>query len=119
MKDKYFWIPVICVLGLIGCIYYWVVNFSPRIETPEDILMRKVDSLTTKIDSIKRANDSIKIIIDTTQIEIEHTYEKYIEIRDRIVYQSVDSDCVFFSNYLSEDSKRYIDTIHFESIEAY
>lgn len=119
MKDKYLWIPVICLFILIGCGYYWVVNFSPRIETPEDILMRKVDSLTTKVDSIRRANDSIKIIIDTTQVQIEHTYEKYIEVRDRIVYQSVDSDCVFFSNYLSEDSKRYIDTIHFEPVETY
>lgn len=109
----------ICGFLLIGCLYYWVVNFSPRIVTPEDIILRKVDSLTTKIDSIRRANDSIRVIIDTTEVEIQHTYEKYIEIRDRITYQSVDSDCVFFSDYLSQDSQRFIDTINFEPIKAY
>lgn len=118
MNSK-FWILLIAVVILFGCIYYWVVNFSPKIVTPEDILMRKVDSLSVKIDSIKRANDSIKVIIDTTEIEIQHTYEKYIEIRNRISMQSVDSDCVFFSDYLSKDSRRFIDTINFKSAEAY
>ena len=109
----------ICSFIVLGCLYYWVVNFSPRVVTPEDILLRKVDSLTIKVDSINRANDSIKVIIDTTEIEIQHTYEKYIEIRDRITYQSVDSDCMFFSNYLSQDSQRFIDTINFQAVEAY
>jgi predicted membrane GTPase involved in stress response len=79
----------------------------------------KIDSLYTKVDSIRRANDSIKVIIDTTEVEIEHVYEKYIQTYDRIVIQSVDSDCIFFSNYLSEDSKRFIDTINFKSAEAH
>jgi hypothetical protein len=110
---------IICGTLLLGCLYFWVVNFSPKIVTPEDILMRKVDSLSNKVDSIRRVNDSIRVIIDTTDVEIQHTYEKYIEIRDRITYQSVDSDCVFFSDYLSQDSKRFIDTINFEPIKAY
>ena len=101
---------------LIGCIYIWVVNFSYR---PPDEISRKIDSLNVKVDSIRRANDSIKINIDTTEIEIKHVYEKYIEIRNTIITQSVDSDCIFFSRYLSEDSQRYIDTINFEPIETY
>jgi len=117
--SKSFWVYVVLTLILIGCLCYWVVSFTPKIVTPEEILLRKVDSLSTKIDSIKRANDSIRIVIDTTQVEIEHVYEKYIQIHDRIVAQSVDSDCVFFSNYLSKDSKRFIDTINFEPIKAY
>lgn len=114
-----FWIVVFIFVVFFGCIYYWIVNFSPKIVTPEDILMRKVDSLSFKMDSIRRANDSIRAIIDTTEIEIQHTYEKYIEIRDRISVQSMDSDCVFFSNYLSKDSQRFIDTINFTTTEAY
>lgn len=118
MSSK-FWFIVFIIAVFFGCIYYWAVNFSPKIVTPEDILMRKVDSLSVKIDSIKRANDSIRVIIDTTEVEIQHTYEKYIEIRTRISVQSVDSDCVFFSNYLSKDSQRFIDTINFATTEAY
>lgn len=111
------WILIITLIGLIICLYYWAVNFSYE---PEDSqILRKIDSLTVKIDSIKRANDSIKVIIDTTEIEIEHVYEQYIQIHDHIVTQSVDSDCVFFSNYLSKDSERFIDTINFEPVKTH
>ena len=116
--SKSYWVLIFIVFALIGCLYYWVANFSPSIETPEDKILKKIDSLTVKVDSIKRANDSIKVIIDTTEVEIEHVYEKYVQIRDNIVTQSVDSDCVFFSNYLSEDSKRFVDTINFEPVKA-
>lgn len=100
-----------------GCLYYWIANFTP--STSEDEILEKIENLTTKVDSIRRSNDSIKIIIDTTEVEIEHVYEKYIQVHDRIVTQSVDSDCVFFSRYLSEDSKRYVDTINFEPVKAH
>jgi len=110
-------VPIACAILLIGCLYYWIANFTP--STPEDEILEKIENLTTKVDSIRRSNDSIKIIIDTTEVEIEHVYEKYIQVHDRIVTQSVDSDCVFFSRYLSEDSKRYVDTINFEPVKAH
>lgn len=118
MNSK-FWALTITALGLLGVLCYWVVVSTPKIVTPEEILLRKVDSLSAKIDSINRLNDSIKTIIDTTEIEIQHTYERYIEIRDRIIEQSVDSDCIFFSDYLSKDSQRFVDTINFEPVKAY
>jgi hypothetical protein len=119
MKDKNWYATIIigCLI-IFGALYYWVVNFSPKVETPEDVLMRKIDSLTTKVDSIHRANDSIKIIIDTTEVQINHVYEEYIQIHDRIITQSTDSDCLFFSRYLSENSQRFIDTINIEPIKA-
>lgn len=117
--NKPFWIVVVCTITIIGCLYYWVVKHSPDIETPEDKILKEVELLSNKVDSIKRANDSIKVIIDTTEVEIEHVYEKYIQVREHIITQSVDSDCVFFSDYLSSDSKRFIDTINFVPIETY
>ena len=116
---KNLWISIISAVALFGCLYYWVVNYSPSAPSGNEELLEKIDSLYTKVDSIRRANDSIKVIIDTTEVEIEHVYEKYIQTYDRIVIQSVDSDCIFFSNYLSEDSKRFIDTINFKSAEAH
>lgn len=117
--NKSYWLPVCMLLLLFGCIYYWIVNFTPDVPSNEDKLLEEMELLSNKIDSIKRANDSIKIIIDTTEVEIEHVYEKYIQVREHIITQSVDSDCVFFSNYLSNDSKRFIDTINFVTTEAY
>jgi hypothetical protein len=113
------WILIVLLAVLIGGLYYWIVKYSPKIDSDETILIEKIDSLSTKLDSIHRANDSIKIIIDTTEVRIEHVYEKYIQIRDRIVDQSTDADCIFFADYLSEDSKRFIDTINFRPAEAY
>jgi len=117
--NKSIWIPIALAIIILGCLYYWVVSFSLPVQTDEQKLLEEINHLTVKVDSIRRANDSIKIIIDTTEVKIEHVYEKYIQVHDRIVTQSVDSDCVFFSRYLSEDSKRFVDTIDFKSIEAY
>lgn len=117
--SKRFWIiAIIFILG-IGYAYYWVVVYSPKVHTQEDVILEKMELLNNKVDSIKRANDSIRVIIDTTEIEIEHVYEKYIQVREHIINQSVDSDCVFFSNYLSNDSKRFIDTINFIPAETH
>jgi len=117
--SKRFWIIAILLTLGIGYAYYWVVAYSPKVHTQEDAILEKMELLNNKVDSIKRANDSIKVIIDTTEIKIEHVYEKYIQVREHIITQSVDSDCVFFSNYLSNDSKRFIDTIDFIPAETY
>ena len=117
--NKPIWTVVACTIVIIGCLYYCVVKFSPKVETPENLILKKMELLSNKVDSIKRANDSIKVIIDTTEVEIEHVYEKYIQVREHIINQSIDSDCVFFSNYLSNDSKRFIDTINFVPAETY
>ena len=116
--NKSFWIPIVTIAVTMGCLYYWVVTYSPRVEDNGSQLLEKMELLSTKVDSIRRANDSIRIIIDTTDVEIEHVYEKYIQVREHIITQSVDSDCVFFSNYLSNNSKRFIDTINFQTTEG-
>lgn len=117
--NKSIWGLIACIIMLVGCLYYWVVNFSPTIKSDDEKILQEMKLLSIKIDSIKRANDSIRVIIDTTEVEIEHVYEKYIQVREHIITQSVDSDCVFFSNYLSNDSKRFIDTINFTTTETY
>ena len=114
--NKFFWAPIVVIAIAMGFFYYWVVNYSPSVE--DNSTLKKMELLSNKIDSIKRANDSIRIIIDTTDVEIEHVYETYIQVREHIVTQSVDSDCVFFSNYLSNNSKRFIDTINFKTTEG-
>jgi hypothetical protein len=117
--NKTFLIVTACTITIIGFFYYYIVKFSPDIKTPDDAIVEKIELLSNKVDSIRKANDSIRVIIDTTEIKIEHVYEKYIQVREHIITQSVDSDCVFFSDYLSSDSKRFIDTINFVPAETY
>ena len=64
-------------------------------------LENSIKELSMKIDSIGEIRDSLIIRIDTTKvkiIELEKTYEK---TRDSIVTQSVNSDCITFSEYIS------------------
>jgi len=68
--NKSIWVITVCTIAIIGCFYYWVVKYSPKIETPEDKILEEMELLSNKVDSIKRANDSIKVIIDTTEVEI-------------------------------------------------
>ena len=68
--NKSIWVIAVCTIAIIGCFYYWVVKYSPKIETPEDKILEEMELLSNKVDSIKRANDSIKVIIDTTEVEI-------------------------------------------------
>lgn len=110
---------LLCSLAIVGCLCYWGLSFSNRGISTEEKLLKEMEVISNKVDSIKRANDSLKVIIDTTEVEIEHVYENYIQVREHIITQSIDSDCVFFSNYLSEDNRRFIDTIDFKTIETY
>ena len=66
---KNLWISIISTIVLIGCLYYWVVNYSPSVPDKNKELLEKIDNLYTKVYSIRRANDIIKVIIDTKEVE--------------------------------------------------
>lgn len=61
----------------------------------------KIDSLNCKIDSLKLDRDRLIQKLDSSKSNveiIEHWYEKEY---NTILTQPVDSDCMFFSKYLS------------------
>ena len=61
----------------------------------------KADKQFVQIDSLKIEGKHIKDTIEISEKKIityERIYEKNCSI---IMYQPIDSDCVFFSNYLS------------------
>lgn len=65
----------------------------------------KIDTIETQIDSIKVINDTIYITIKETEEKIKVIKQKYEEDRNIVLHQSTDSDIVFFSKYLSENSE--------------
>lgn len=105
MKDRNIIIAVLLVI----IILLGLQQYAIRINPPDDIEGR-LELIETKIDSISNIRDSLLIIVDTTKvkiIELERTHEK---IRDSIIVQSVDDDCILFSKYISEYNNRLTNT---------
>jgi hypothetical protein len=89
-------IVLVCILA---CnIYTILTNNNKELTVKVDSLFYKVDSLKSKSNSIR---DSI-IQIDTTITYINNFYEKSFHT---ILTQPTDSDCVYFSEYLSSNFK--------------
>ena len=93
----------------VGVILVVILWFSLR-TTPTDIpdykeLTNKIDSLNSELSLLKLERDSLLTVIDSSKVKvevIEHWYEK--ELTD-ITNQSIASDVVFFTEYLSQADK--------------
>ena len=103
MKSKIvIWIVAAVFIGLLVLQQIAINNQlrnHPEVSNYE--LLRSIDSLKTKIDSLKNYRDSLQAVVDTNKVKIIEVEKRYETIRDRIINQSVDSDCVTFSNYIS------------------
>lgn len=94
---------------LVGVILVVILWFSLR-TTPTDIpdykeLTNKINSLNSELSLLKLERDSLLTVIDSSKVKvevIEHWYEK--ELTD-ITNQSIASDVVFFTEYLSQADK--------------
>lgn len=93
----------IVVVGNIFVSKFFNENTSPNSEYQN--LTNKIDSLNVEIYLLKLQRDSLFNIIDSSKVKVEiitNWYEK--ELVD-ITNQSIASDVVFFSNYISEVNK--------------
>lgn len=86
----------VCIGVLIG----FLITPTKQVESNKE-LEKSLNALDMKLDSISNRRDTIIQLIDSSKTHlkvIEHWYEKkYINVTT----QSVDSDCVFFREYLS------------------
>ena len=88
---------------LIICIGIYFYNSKDKINNPinHKELLHTIDSLNYKIDSLSLHRETLILKIDSSKNNIkviEHWYEKEY---NTILVQPTDSDCVFFSEYLS------------------
>ena len=90
---------IIVVVVLLGLQQWLIFNKPPEVTNVE--LLQSLDSLNSKINNLNFTRDSLKAVIDTNKVQIINVEKRYETIRDRIINQSVDSDCVTFSNYIS------------------
>lgn len=64
--------------------------------------------ITTTV--LQKQRDSLNVIDDSLHFNIITQENKYETIHNRIIGQSVDSDCLYFANYLSAKGQRLLDS---------
>lgn len=97
------WEVVIVLMALIIVVFMY--DCYSRYYTDNNTYLQEMLKLESKIDSIKSHRDSLHLVIDSTHTEminIKHTYEKTVDI---IHNNSVDSNYVFFTNYINNYSR--------------
>lgn len=95
-------IKIVIVIAVLCVIILLLLQQNLIRERKVDISNEELlQSVSNKIDSLTHYKDSLKIVVDTNKVKIIEVEKKYETIRDRIITQSVDSDCITFSNYIS------------------
>lgn len=102
-------VAIFCFLLVLTNITLWTLSIKSessdgeQLELINDSLLHESDKLKIQIDSLI----SVKNKVDSVIIKIEKTYEK--ELID-ISNQSCASDVLFFSDYISKNSSRLINS---------
>lgn len=101
------WIKYVLVGAILVVILWFLLRTIPTDDNIPNYkeLTNKIDSLNSELSLLKLERDSLLTIIDSSKVKvkvIEHWYEK--ELTD-ITNQSIASDVVFFTEYLSQADK--------------
>lgn len=87
------------IISLTVCISIFLITFVQCRKT------KVVSVENNQIDSLRIVNDSIKLNIDSIDSIIINLGKEYETNYNIILYQSTDSDVLFFTNYISTYSK--------------
>lgn len=109
---KHFLTLIFFIFALVeaGYIYYMTLEYKKLYEW-EDTNVHKIDSL---IDVINNRNDSIEYRIDTITVKVEENKHEFKEEFNNVSNFSIDSNLVFFTEYISEYERRHLDSNHSE-----
>lgn len=102
--DKVILVVAIVIIVILVSIQYVAIKNSTTNNVTNYELLQSIDSLRYKIDSLEFSREKLRTVVDTNKVKIIEIEKKYETVRNHIITQSIDSDCVFFSNYLSNYS---------------
>ena len=98
-------ITILVILAICIGIYFYFSEDKINNSSNYEELISTIDSLNCKIDSLSLEREELILKIDSSKSKvevIEHWYEKEY---NTVLTQPTDSDCVFFSKYLSSHFK--------------
>ena len=112
----------ICIFSLVVLLVIQQIVIRNNIDKEEDAnteLVNSIKELSSKLDSLESIKDSVIFRIDTTKVKIIELEKRYETTRDSIVTQSVDADCVTFSEYISNYKHRLSSNNNFGTTQDY
>ena len=98
---KYFWIFALLIIIIETIALYSLINKYKDSEYSNQLYKQRITNLTNKLDSQVNIIDTIYLNIDNTKIKIQYLEKEYDKTSQIIFNESVDSDMLYFSNYLS------------------
>lgn len=104
MNEKF--VICICVLLILSLLVIQQIAIRDKKEDTNTELVNSINELSYKLDSINNIKDSVILRIDTTEVKIVELEKRYETTRDSIITQSVNADCVVFSEYISDYKNR-------------
>ena len=108
LKSNLAWILIIL------CLLWYMYELKREVpKQPSDNyqeLIHDLDSLSSKLDSVLLERDSLIQVIDTSKANVEYIDKWYEKALIDITNQSVASDVQFFTNYISQTDKGFVDS---------
>jgi peptidoglycan hydrolase CwlO-like protein len=106
LNKKYISVIVPILLSIsIGLNIYLLFSDSREDKIQKSTIVQQLDSINNKIDSIKSINTHISDTINNYETKIYNANKEYEKNYSNILTQPVDSDCIFFADYLSSNFK--------------
>jgi len=113
---------IIIIILLAGLIIIEILNYS-KVQRPET--SKEIDSLQVKIEQLSNLNtslndsiDSLKALKNKVDLSIIRINERYEKDFDSIISQSVASDVQYFTEYLSENSTRLLNSNNSNTVKG-
>lgn len=81
-------------------------------------LIHDLDSLNSKLDSLLLERDSLTQVIDSSKANVEYINKWYEKTLIDITNQSIASDVVFFTEYISKTDKGFVNSNNATAVKS-
>lgn len=98
---KYHWILVSLILIIETYCLYSLINNYKDIENSNQLYVTEIENLNNKLYNQENIIDTIYITIDNTKEKIQYLEKEYNNASQIIFNESINSDMLYFSEYLS------------------
>lgn len=101
------WLCTFIVIGLV------ILLVGQKITEPTNDyqeLIHSLDSLNSKLDSLQIEKDSLVQVIDSSKASVEYINKWYEKTLIDITNQSIASDVVFFTEYISKTDTGFVNS---------
>lgn len=102
---------IVLIMAFLTYIYYIQLRDIPiKPSNNYQELIHDLDSLSSKLDSVLLERDSLVQVIDSSKANVEYINKWYEKTLIDVTNQSIASDVLFFTEYISKADKGFINS---------